>query len=291
MGTFLTVLVSGLALGSISALVALGFIVTYKATGIINFAQGGLVTLGGYLGFWLVVDLGLQWWLAYPVVLLLMFVVGVVIERLIHAPLRKRSELVVVIATLGVGLVIQAVLYEIYGPQARSLPAILANHVITIAGARIAAYDLVIIGVSVVAVVLLMVLFNLTQLGRQFRAASLDPEVAQLQGIPVRAFGMLAFGLGGLLAGVAGLMLAPRATLDTGIGFTAMIGAFAAAVIGGFGRFAGVIIGALALGLVEQLGAQYVAYQFQAVYPYALMILVVAIAPRGILGGQSRVRV
>jgi branched-chain amino acid transport system permease protein len=288
---FLAVLVSGLALGSISALVALGFIVTYKGTGIINFAQGGLVTLGGYLGFWLVVQVGLKWWLGYPLVLIAMFVVGVVIERVIHAPLRNRSELVVVIATLGVGLVISAVLYEIYGAQARTLPELLAKHVIHIDGANIAAYDLLIIGVSIVAIALLMVLFNLTQLGRQFRATSLDPEVAELQGIPVKAFGMLAFGLGGLLAGVAGLMLAPRAALDTNIGFNAMITAFAAAVIGGFGRFAGVVIGALALGLIEQLGAQYIAYQYQELYPYVLMILVIAIAPRGILGGQSRVRV
>jgi branched-chain amino acid transport system permease protein len=204
--------------------------------------------------------------------------------------LRHRSELVVVIATLGVGLVIQAVLYEVYGAQARSLPQ-LTNGVVTVAGARISTYDLVIIAVSIVAILLLTSMFNLTQLGRQFRAASLDPEVAQLQGIPVQLFAMLAFGLGGLFAGVAGLMLAPRAALDVTIGFNAMIAAFAAAVIGGFGRFSGVIVGALALGLVEQLGAQYLAPEYKEVYPFALMILVIAIAPRGILGSQSRVRV
>ena len=95
-----------------------------------------------------------------------------------------------------------------------------------------------------------------------------------------------------LAAGVvAGLMLAPRASLETNFGFTAMITAFAAAVIGGFGRFAGVIVGALVLGLVEQLGTQYVAYQYKAVYPFARMILIVAILPRGVLGSTSRVRV
>jgi branched-chain amino acid transport system permease protein len=290
MSTFLTVAVSGLALGSISALVALGFLVTYKATGVINFAQGGLVTLAGFLGFWIVVQVGAPWWLGYPVVLILMFLAGVVLERIIHAPLRHRSELVVVIASLGVGLVIQAILFEIYGAEARSLPQLL-NGVVTIAGARIAVYDLLIIGVSIVAVTLLTSMFNLTQLGRQFRAASLDPEVAELQGIPVKRFAMFAFGLGGLLAGVAGLMLAPRAALDVNIGFTAMIAAFAAAVIGGFGRFAGVIVGALVLGLVQQLGAQYLAHEYKEVYPFALMILVIAIAPRGILGSQSHVRV
>jgi branched-chain amino acid transport system permease protein len=287
---FVAVAFSGLALGFISALVALGFLVTYKATGVINFAQGGLVTLGGYLGFSLVVSHGVSWWISYPVVLIVMFLAGVVMEQVVHAPLRHRSELVVVIATLGVGLVIQAVLYEVYGAQARSLPE-LVNGVVVVAGARISTYDLLIIGVSLVAILLLTSMFNLTQLGRQFRAASLDPDVAQLQGIPVKLFAMLAFGLGGALAGVAGLMLAPRAALDVNIGFNAMIAAFAAAVIGGFGRFSGVIVGALALGLVEQLGAQYLAPAYKEVYPFALMILVIAIAPRGILGSQSRVRV
>lgn len=290
MSIFVAVVVSGLALGSIFALVALGFLVTYKATGVINFAQGGLVTLGGYLGFWIVVQVGVPWWLGYPIVLVLMFLAGVLMERIIHAPLRHRSELVIVIASLGVGLVIQAILFELYGAEARTLPQLL-DGVVTIAGARISTYDLLIIGVSVVAVALLTSMFNLTQLGRQFRAASLDPQVAQLQGIPVKLFAMFAFGLGGMLAGVAGLMLAPRAALDVNIGFTAMIAAFAAAVIGGFGRFAGVIVGALVLGLVEQLGAQYLAHEYKEVYPFALMILVIAIAPRGILGSQSRVRV
>jgi len=287
---FVAVAFSGLALGSISALVALGFLVTYKATGVTNFAQGGLVTLGGYLGFSLVVSHGANWWLAYPVVLVVMFVAGVAMERVVHAPLRHRSELVVVIATLGVGLVIQAVLYEVYGAQARSLPQ-LVNGVVTVAGARISTYDLLILGVSAVAIALLTTMFNVTQLGRQFRAASLDPEVARLQGIPVERFAMFAFGLGGLLAGVAGLMLAPRAALDVNIGFTAMIAAFAAAVIGGFGRFSGVVVGALALGLVEQLGAQYLSSAYKEIYPFALMILVIAVAPRGILGSGSRVRV
>lgn len=291
MGTFVSVFVSGLALGSIAALVALGFLVTYKATRIINFAQGGLVTLGGWLGYLAVVQFGLPWWIGYPIVIVAMFFIGVLVERIVHAPLRGRSELVVVIATLGLGLVISAILLEFYGTETRNLPALLPGRVVTVAGANLAAYDLVIIGVTIVAVALLTLMFNRTQLGRQFRATSLDPEVAQLQGIRVKLFGMFAFGLGGMLAGIAGLMLAPRASLDTNFGFTAMITAFAAAVIGGFGRFAGVIVGALILGLVQQLGTQYVAYQYAAVYPFALMILIVAIAPRGVLGSASRVRV
>ncbi|WP_433045980.1 branched-chain amino acid ABC transporter permease [Dactylosporangium sp. CS-033363] len=291
MGTFVSVFVSGVALGSISALVALGFLVTYKATSIVNFAQGGMVTLGGYLGYLAVVQIGMPWWIGYPLAIAAMFAVGVLVERIVHAPLRHRPELVVVIATLGVGLVISAILLELYGTETRNLPALLAGRVVHVAGANIAAYDLIVIGVTVVAVAALTLLFNRTQLGRQFRAASADPEVAQLQGIPVKAFGMFAFGLGGLLAGVAGIMLAPRASLDTGFGFTAMITAFAAAVIGGFGRFSGVIVGALVLGLVQQLGTQYIAYQYAAVYPFALMILIVAIAPRGVLGSTSRVRV
>ncbi|MES2171881.1 MAG: branched-chain amino acid ABC transporter permease [Actinomycetota bacterium] len=290
MGNLVSVVMSGLALGSISALVALGFIVTFKATGIINFAQGGLVTLGAYLGYITEVQLGLPPYFAFPIVLVFMFGVGVLLERIVHAPLRGRPSLVVVIATLGVGLVIQAILLDIYGTNARSVPALAAGAVVHILGANIAVYDLIIIGVTAVAIAALMLVFGKTQLGRQFRATSLDPAVASLQGIPVKRFAIIAFGAGGLLAGLAGLMVAPRSPIDTNIGFTAMITAFAAAVIGGFGRLEGVVAGALALGLISQLGGAYIAYQYQELYPFVVMIIVIAIRPNGLLGSQSRVR-
>ncbi|HEY4278679.1 MAG TPA: branched-chain amino acid ABC transporter permease [Conexibacter sp.] len=291
MGEFISILVAGVATGCLSALVALGFIVTYKATGVINFAQGGLVTLGAYLGYWLIVQVGVPRALAYVAALALMFCFGMVVERIAHRPLRSRPLLVVVIATLGIGLVIQSGLQTWQGSDPKHLSTPLDGKVLHVLGANIAYWDLLIVLVTAVVVTALMLMFSRTQIGRQFRAVSADPDVASLYGIPVARFGLIAFGLGGLLAGLAGLMMAPRGSLEISMGFDAMMTAFAAAVIGGFGRLGGVVIGALVLGLVQQLGSAYVSDSFTELYPFIVMIGVIAIWSQGILGSEERVRV
>jgi branched-chain amino acid transport system permease protein len=290
-GEFISILVAGVATGCLSALVALGFIVTYKATGVINFAQGGLVTLGAYLGYWLIVQVGVPRALAYVAALALMFCFGMVVERIAHRPLRSRPLLVVVIATLGIGLVIQSGLQTWQGSDPKHLSTPLDGKVLHVLGANIAYWDLLIVLVTAVVVTALMLMFSRTQIGRQFRAVSADPDVASLYGIPVARFGLIAFGLGGLLAGLAGLMMAPRGSLEISMGFDAMMTAFAAAVIGGFGRLGGVVIGALVLGLVQQLGSAYVSDSFTELYPFIVMIGVIAIWSQGILGSEERVRV
>ncbi len=290
MAHFLTLLFSGITIGSVAALVALGFVVTYKATGIVNFAQGGLVTAGAYLGFWTVVQLHLSTVSGYVLTLLLMFLLGVLLERVAYAPLRHRTHLVAVIATLGAGLAVQNAVEVWQGAQPKNLPAPLGAGVARIAGAAIPYQNILVIGVTAVAVIALMLVFNRTQFGRQLRAVAADTETASLQGIPVRRFSMATFGLGGLLAGLAGLLVGPVSSLSIDMGFSAMVTAFAAAVIGGFGRLGGVVAGALALGLVQQLGAGYIAYQFAEIYPFALMILIIAVRPRGLFGGESRAR-
>jgi branched-chain amino acid transport system permease protein len=226
----------------------------------------------------------------YLVTVVLMFVMGVLLERVAHAPLRRRSHMVVVIATLGAGLAIQNAVQVWQGSDPKNLPSPLGTGVWRVAGAAIPYQNLLVIGVTVVAVVALMVVFNKTQFGRQLRAVAVDTETASLQGIPVRRFAMVTFGLGGLLAGLAGLLVGPISSLSIGMGFSAMVTAFAAAVIGGFGRLSGVVAGALALGLAQQLGAGYIAYQFAEVYPFALMILVIALRPEGLFGNEARAR-
>lgn len=290
MDRFITLVSSGIAIGAIDSLVALGFIVTYKATGIVNFAQGGLVTLGAYLGFWTVVQMNMPTVGGYLITLVLMFLGGVLLERIVHAPLRRRTELVVVIATLGGGLAIQNAVQVWQGSEPKSLPSPLGTGVWNVAGAAIPYQNILVIGVTVVAVVALMLGFSKTQYGRQLRAVAADTETASLQGIPVRKFAMLTFGLGGMLAGLAGLLIGPTSSLTIDMGFSAMVTAFAAAVIGGFGRLGGVVAGALALGLVQQLGAGYINYQFGQLYPFIVMIVVIAVRPHGLFGGVSRGR-
>jgi branched-chain amino acid transport system permease protein len=291
MGRFITLTASGVALGAAYALVALGFIVVYKATGILNFAQGSLVTLGAYLAVWTITQEHLGTAVGYVVVLVLMAAGGVVFERIVHLPLRRRPPLVVVIATLAAGLAIQDLLQLWQGAAPTALAAPVGDGVVHVAGGEIPYQDLLVVGVTAVVFGAFSIVFQHTELGRRLRAIADDPGVAALQGIRVRRMAVIAFAAGSCLAGLAGLMIAPLSSVSPDLGFDAMITGFAAAVIGGFGRLWGVVAGAVIIGLARQWGAGYIAYQFQDMYPYLLMIVVIALLPRGLFGGQVGERV
>ncbi len=290
MSRFVALLAAGIASGSIYALVALGFVLIYKATGVINFAQGDLATLGAYLAFWAASTHGLSIWLAYAVAIGLMFLFGIGLERVTAAPLRHRSVHVVVIATLGAGLAIRAFIGIWQGSRPRNLRSPLGIRTIEVLGARIPIQNVLIVGVTAIVVVGLVVLFERTQFGRQLRALATDNEAARLQGIMVTRMSMLTFGMAGALAALGGVLFAPIATVNLNLGFVAMLNGFAAAILGGFGRIGGVVVGALMIGVVEQLAAGYVAHQLREVYPFALMILVIALRPEGLFGSELRTR-
>jgi branched-chain amino acid transport system permease protein len=288
---FITLAASGVALGAAYALVALGFIVVYKATGILNFAQGSLVTLGAYLAVWTITEEHLAMWLSYLLVLAMMAAGGVVFERIVHLPLRRRPPLVVVIATLAAGLAIQDLLQIWQGAAPVSIPAPFGDGVFHLFGGVIPYQDVLVIVVTLFVFGLFSLVFQRTELGRRLRAIADNPGVAALQGIRVRRMAVIAFATGSCLAGLAGLMIAPLSSVSPDLGFSAMITGFAAAVIGGFGRLWGVVLGAVVIGLARQWGAGYIAYQFQDMYPYILMILVIAVLPRGLFGSEAGQRV
>jgi len=291
MGRFVTLTASGVAQGSAYALVALGFIVVYKATSILNFAQGALVTLGAYLGIWTVVQGGLPTGVSYVLVLVMMAAGGVVLERAIHLPLRRRPPLVVVIATLAAGLAIQDLLQLWQGAAPKSLPAPFGTGVVHVLGGEIPYQDVLVVVVTLVVFTGFSLVFSRTTVGYQLRAIADNPAVAALQGIKVRRMAIISFAAGSCLAGLAGLMIGPLSSVSPTMGFDAMITGFAAAVIGGFGRIWGTVVGGLIIGLAGQWGAGYIAYQFQDMYPYILMILVIAVLPRGLFGSEISERV
>lgn len=290
MSRFVALLSAGIASGAIYALVALGFVLIYKATGVINFAQGDLATLGAYLAFWAASTHGLATGWAYVVAIGLMFLVGVALERVTAAPLRNRSVHVVVIATLGAGLAIRAGIGIWQGSRPRNLRSPLGIRTFEVLGARIPMQNVLIVAVTAVVVVGLLVLFQMTQFGRQLRALATDNEAARLQGVMVTRMSVLTFGLAGALAGLGGVLFAPIASVNLNLGFVAMLNGFAAAILGGFGRIGGVVVGALMIGVVEQMAAGYIAHQFREVYPFALMILVIALRPEGLFGSELRTR-
>jgi branched-chain amino acid transport system permease protein len=282
MATFIGLLSSALSQGAIVALAALGFLLMYKATGVISFAHGDMITLGVYLAIWLIQDHGWPYLAGYLVAIGMMFGVGVVMERVAYAPLRGRSVHVVVIATFGAAIAIRSLLGIWQGTTPRGLYSPLKNKTWSVGGAVIPKQRILIFIVTVAVVVVMLWLFNRTQFGRQVRAVADDTETARLQGVPVNRMSMIAFGLATALAGLAGVLIGPSQSVDLNLGFGVMLGGFAAAVLGGFGSLGGVVIGGFMIGLAEQLVGGYCARDYKSAYPFVLMILVIAFRPQGL---------
>lgn len=288
MSQFVALLASGLAAGAIAALAAVGFLITYKATGVVNFAQGDLITLGAYIAIWVTQKEGmfglgaLDLVPGYIVTILIMFAIGLVIERLAYAPLRGRSIHVIVITTLGAALVLRSFIGLWQGTTPKFLDSPLKGEIVTVAGANISQQRVLIIIATAIVVAATMVLFAVTQTGRQLRATAADRETAKLCGVPVNWLSMLAFGLSSALAGLAGILLAPLGSVDLTLGFNYMLLGFAAAVLGGFGSIGGVVVGGIAIGLVENLFGGYVLRDFKATFPFILMLVVIAWRPQGL---------
>ncbi len=290
MSKFTALLASGLAEGAIAALAAVGFLLTYKATGVINFAQGALITLGAYVAIWVTQKNGmfglgaLDLVPGYIVTIGIMFVVGMVLERVAYAPLRGRSVHVVVIATLGAAIAVQALIGLWQGTTPKFLDTPVAGDVVNVFDARISTQRIVIMAVTAVVVVVMILVFQHTQFGRQLRATAADRDTARLCGVPVNFLSMLVFGLSAALAGLAGVLFGPLGVVDINLGFSVMILGFAAAVLGGFGSIGGVVAGGVAIGLVEQLLGGYVLRDYKATFPFVLMLLVIALRPQGLFG-------
>jgi branched-chain amino acid transport system permease protein len=281
---------SGLSLGAIYTLVSLGILILFKATGVVNAAQFGLVALGGYMGFWLNSHFGTPLLLCYVIVVVAMAAVGVVLERLAYAPLRNRPPETVLLSTLAGGFAIEGIIVLWQGPQLRSLPSLVGFGTHKVLGAPVPTHTLFIIALTAVSVLLLSILFSRTPFGRQVRALAADRDTARLQGIKVNQLSLIAFAASSAIAGLAGLLLAPVTALTPDMGFTPMLFAFGAAIIGGFGRLGGVVLGSVLLGLFEQLGGGYISSSIREAFPFVAILLVIALRPEGLFGGESRVR-
>jgi len=195
-----------------------------------------------------------------------------------------------VISTLGAALVIRAVIVLWRGTAPTRLRGPLGFEVVEVLGARIPKQNLLIIGVTAVCVAAVWLLFHRTQFGRQVRALAADRITAQMQGIRVARMSMLTFGLAGGLSALAGVLIAPTRAVSIDLGFGPMLYAFAASILGGMGSIGGVVVGALAIGLVQQLGGGYISPDYAEVYPFVLMLLVIALRPQGVFGSEAGAR-
>lgn len=290
MDKFIALFASGITIGAIMAIVALGFLVLYKATGIVNFAHGELVTLGSYFGLWAISTIGLPVIPGYLLALVLMFGGGVVLERVAYVPLRKRPVLIVVIATLAASIVIGGLLALWQGNTPQTLASPVGTGSFTVDGAHISYQQVLVVAVCAVIVVVLLYVFQRTTFGRQVRALASDREMAELVGVRSRAISIFAFGISAVLAGIAGLLIAPLTAVDLTFGFTAMITAFTAAVIGGFGSLPGVVLGGLFIGLLQQVVGGYLVPNYSETLPFIALFIVIVVRPQGLTRAVGRAR-
>jgi branched-chain amino acid transport system permease protein len=279
----LQLLISGIGIGTMYAIVALGFTLVWNASGTVNFAQGQLVMMGAYLAY-SILELGhLPYAIAIPGTIVGSFVLGVLLERLTIRPVRRPDALIIIIITIGTGLALQAFAQNIWGPQPRTIPGLSSRDDVHVGSVSITTQALWDIGIGVLLMVLLGLLLQRTYLGRAMRAVAQDGDTARQLGIPAPLVVSFTFGLNAALAGVAGLLLAPTLFISPNMGITVTLQAFAAAVLGGFGSILGAVIGGLVLGLTQVYAAAYLSGSYADAAALVVLILVLIVRPRGLL--------
>lgn len=281
-------LLGGLAIGSVYSLIALGFTLIFRATGLINFAQGEMATLGALVGYSLVSDLGVPFAAAFPLVMLVGAVASLSIDRLVLRPMRRAGvpEVNMVIATVGLILVISHGAKLIWGAQALSYTEGLASGIVRVGHFVISLQNVAILAVGLVLMLALHLFLHHTRTGRGLRAAATDPLMASLSGIDVNLMRSMTAACAGALGAAAGALLAPMYYASFDIGYIAFK-AFCAAVLGGFGNIPGAMIGGLLIGEIETLGSIYISSEYKDAIVYGLLIVLLLARPSGILGGRA----
>ncbi|AXT36018.1 branched-chain amino acid ABC transporter permease [Phaeobacter sp. LSS9] len=276
-------LVSGLANGCVYGLIALGFVLIYKATEAVNFAQGDFMMLGAFvtLGLTSAEYLHLPFWLAAPLSIAIMGGLGYLLDLVILRHLFGQNQTAVVILTIALGFVIRFFAGAIWGHEPQTLESPLALGDVQLAGVVLGLADLAIIIVTVLLTWSLYQFFQRTKLGLAMQAASQNQMAAYFMGIPVKRVQGLIWGLSGATAAVAGILFASKGAIDPNAGLLG-IKAFAAAVIGGFGSLPGALAGGLIVGVIEPFAARYLAAGYSQIAPYVLLLAVLVFRPHGL---------
>lgn len=283
-------IISGLATGSLYALAALGLVLIFKTTDVVNFAQGEMAMFGTFIMFTLLKTAGLPYWGAFVLALAFAFLMGAAIERVALRPLAQAPLISVLIATLGLMQIINGVAGWIWGYQARPFPTAVSGSPIRLGDLVITLPDLVNLAVSLVVMTGFFLLFKFTKLGIAMRAVAENRVAARLMGIPTDRILSLTWGLGGVLAATAGILIAPVTNLDINMMADMQIKAFTAAVLGGFTSLPGAVVGGLTLGVLENLVGQFVP-QLKTPFAFGLIVLVLVVRPSGLMGTVQRKKV
>jgi len=278
---FLQVLITGLGQGCLYGLIALGFVLIYKATEIVNFAQGDLLMLGAFFAVTYIGILDLPFWFGLLLTIISMAVFGYMLDMLVIRSMIGESQFSIIILTISIGFILRAVAGGIWGSDILSLETPYSGKMANIAGLIIGQDYLVVIVGTIVLSLILLLFFKFSSLGIAMQAASQNQLAAYYMGIPVKRVFSLIWAISALVAAVAGTLMAPISLVSPQMGFIG-IKAFAAAVIGGFGSLPGALIGGLIIGSSEQLAGTYLPTGFQEITAYLIMFLVLSFRPQGL---------
>ena len=288
----LNYLINGISLGSVYAIIALGYTMVYGIAKMLNFAHGDVIMVGGYVAFCTTSYLG---WPVIPSILLsilVCMVLGIVIERLAYKPLRTATSLAVLITAIGVSYFLQNVALLIWTSNPKVFPNMVTLPSLVIGELQISSVALVTIAACIIIMIVLTLFTNKTKMGKAMRAVSEDKDAAQLMGINVNATISLTFAIGSGLAAIAGVLLCSAyPTLMPTTGSMPGIKAFTAAVFGGIGSIPGAMLGGILLGIIEIFGKAYISTQLSDAIVFSVLIIILLVKPTGLLGKKVNEKV
>ncbi|MDO5477232.1 MAG: branched-chain amino acid ABC transporter permease [Eubacteriales bacterium] len=289
---FISYLLSGLGLGSVYAIIALGYTMVYGIAKMLNFAHGDIIMIGAYTAFFTLTRFSLPPVLALLAAMAVCTVLGVVIERLAYKPLRQATSLSVLITAIGVSYFLQNAAQILWSSSTKVFPAVIENATLQLGGLQIPVLTLITIAACIVVMICLTLFINRTKTGSAMRACSEDKGAAMLMGINVNQIISITFAIGSALAAIAALLLcATYPQVYPTLGSMPGIKAFTAAVFGGIGSIPGAFVGGLLLGIIEILSKAYISTQLSDAIVFGVLIVVLLIRPTGILGKKIREKV
>ncbi len=290
--TFIQLILSGISIGCIYGIVALGFVLIFKATEVINFAQGELMLLGAFISYSFITYVHLPYWGAFLLTIIVMGLIGLILERAVLRSLVGEPVFSIVMLTIGLGIFIRSVVGMIpsWGTDSYSFITPFSNKFMRFGPYVISWEQLAIIGMTVLLIVTLFIFFRLTKVGIAMRATSQNQLAAVYMGISVTRVFSQTWTLAAAIGGIAGILLAPITFVHMNMGFIGLK-AFPAAVLGGFGSIPGALVGGLIIGLIESLSGVYLPEGWKDVMAYIILIVILIIRPEGLFGIQEKKKV
>ncbi|MBP6851339.1 MAG: branched-chain amino acid ABC transporter permease [Rhodoferax sp.] len=289
---FLQLLISGVAQGCIYGLIALGFVLIYKATETVSFVQGDLMMLGAFVGLAMMTVLNFPFWVAVVSAILGMGLAGIALERVVIRPILGQPAFSIVMLTIGIGYVLRGLvtMVPVIGTETHVLPVPYKDQIWTFGQLVVNVEQIVVITFTALLCGLLFAVFKYSKVGVAMQATSQNQLAAYYMGIPVKTLNGLVWGLAAGVAAIAGLLLAPITFVHANMGFVGLK-AFPAAVVGGFGSLPGAIVGGLVIGLVESMAGFYAPEGWKDIAPYIVVLVMLWVKPNGLFGSTMRKKV